>query len=102
MKTMNSEETTARTAPMKPCNGILGVFWQTPLRYAAALVMAAALAAPTRAAETPAKGGAKVAFSATADLVAAENAHLRIEFSRKDGVMERTCPGSAWSGLRIQ
>jgi len=52
----------------------------------AALIMAAALlalAAPARAAE----GGAKVAVSATADLVAAENAHLRIEFSRKDGVI---------------
>jgi len=47
----------------------------------------AALAAPVRAAEAPAKGGAKVAVSATADLVTAENAHLRIEFSRKDGVI---------------
>jgi len=55
--------------------------------FAAGLIMAAALAAPAWAADAPAKDGEKVAVSATADLVAAENEYLRIEFSRKDGVI---------------
>jgi len=67
--------------------GAVGLWMPYGQAGTAALVMVAALAAPARAAEAPAKGGAKVAVSATADLVTAENAHLRIEFSRKDGVI---------------
>ena len=64
---------------MKMKTGLLGI--------AVAVVEVVLLLTGTMTAATAAKGSVNVTVVSSPDLVAAENEYLRIEFSRKDGVI---------------